>query len=200
MRDSMGYAYRGKRALDLVVAFLLLILFSVPIAIIALAIYVESGRPIIFSQSRRGYKGRPFRIFKFRSMVNAQDNGQPVRSRVDSRITRVGRFIRRTRLDELPQVLNVLNGQMSIVGPRPLIEFDVALCKCLGLDLSSRDKIKPGITGLAPVSLLFSGQQYENDIEYMYWRDRIYVINACFVLDVAIMIMTIPVMIIARSK
>ncbi len=109
-----------KRLFDLAVAVAALALLALPMALVALAVWADSGRPVLFGQIRVGLGGRPFRVLKFRSMVaNAERLGPQRTAQADPRITRVGRVLRRTSLDELPQLINVVRGDMSLVGPRP---------------------------------------------------------------------------------
>lgn len=161
-----GPTYRGankqlKRIFDLVGATLLLVLLSPVLVAVAIAVKLDGG-PVFFRQERAGLHGQSFRMVKFRSMVvNAEkllaqvaqdrDAGNAVmfKSKNDPRITRVGRFIRRFSLDELPQLFNVVTGEMSLVGPRPPLMSEVAL---YGTDARRRMLVKPGITGLWQVS------------------------------------------------
>jgi lipopolysaccharide/colanic/teichoic acid biosynthesis glycosyltransferase len=139
-----------KRMLDVVgSAFGLLVLLPV-LAVIAIIIKIDSRGPIFFRQERVGLRGRPFRIFKFRSMkVGAERAGTALTVRADTRITRVGQFLRRTKLDELPQLINVLAGDMSIVGPRPevpeFMKFYTPTQRAIILSL------RPGITDYAAI-------------------------------------------------
>src|SRR5262249_34899947 len=120
-KDSRTVAM--KRLFDLVVAFPTLVLVSPVMGAIAIAIKVDSAGPVFFRGVRVGRYGRRFRIFKFRSMVvNAESIGGSTTRQDDPRVTRVGRLLRRYKLDEIPQLLNVLNGTMSLVGPRPEVE------------------------------------------------------------------------------
>lgn len=141
-----------KRALDLLVTFVALLALLPVLAAVALAVLLDSGRPVLFRQTRIGLGGREFSMYKFRSMVvNAAAIGPYHTSAGDPRITRVGRFIRRTSLDELPQLLNVLTGDMSLVGPRP----DVPAQRSLYTpeEWAQRCSVRPGITGLAQATL-----------------------------------------------
>ena len=145
----------AKRALDILFASALLILASPLMILAALTIFLETGRPILFRQTRCGEGSKPFEILKFRSMrQDAEKDGKPRwASRSDDRITRVGRFLRKTRIDELPQLLNVMAGDMSFVGPRPERPFFVDK---LGEKIPYyrlRHNVKPGVTGWAPVRL-----------------------------------------------
>jgi lipopolysaccharide/colanic/teichoic acid biosynthesis glycosyltransferase len=151
----------ARRALDVTIATSAMILLSPVFAIAAAAIKLESNGPVFFRQTRIGKNGVPFEMIKFRSMVqNAEDlrhdllsksdrEGICFKSKSDPRITRVGRFIRRASIDELPQVWNVLRGAMSIVGPRPALPSEVASYPARAY---GRLAVKPGITGIWQVS------------------------------------------------
>jgi lipopolysaccharide/colanic/teichoic acid biosynthesis glycosyltransferase len=158
-----------KRVMDIVLAGLALLLLSPVLLATAAAIVVDSGRPVFFRQARIGRGGHAFEMFKFRSMaVNAAALGPYYTTRDDPRVTRVGRFIRRTSLDELPQLLNVLRGDMSLVGPRP----DVPAQRSLYRDdeWALRCSIRPGITGLAQAVLRSEGSEDERralDLRYV---------------------------------
>lgn len=142
-----------KRLIDLVVASIALILFSPVFAIAAIAIRWDSPGPVFFSQQRLGLNGRPFRMLKFRTMVQgAEKTGTGLFSFAgDPRITRVGHFLRKRSLDELPQLLNVLAGSMSLVGPRPPVTYELGPWEDYTHDMRRRFDVKPGITGLAQV-------------------------------------------------
>jgi lipopolysaccharide/colanic/teichoic acid biosynthesis glycosyltransferase len=166
-----------KRAMDIVLAAFALLVLSPVLLATALAVAIDSGLPVLFRQVRVGRGGQTFGMFKFRSMVrHAAAIGPFNTSADDPRITRVGRFIRRTSLDELPQLLNVLRGDMSLVGPRP----DVPLQRSLynDADWALRCSVRPGITGLAQVELRSEGtedQRRELDLRYVreqdFWLD-----------------------------
>lgn len=143
----------SKRALDLVASALLLLLLSPLLALVSLAILLDSRGPLVFAQRRTGLNGKTFAILKFRSMHVLED-GADVKQAVrgDARITRVGRVIRKLSLDELPQLLNVLTGDMSLVGPRP---HAVAHDEYYGAALPNyavRQQVRPGITGWAQIN------------------------------------------------
>ena len=141
-----------KRALDVLMALSALLLLSPLLLAAAAAIALESGRPILFRQTRLGLHGREFPMYKFRSMVvNAAAQGPYYTSDADPRITRVGRWLRRTSIDELPQLLNVLKGDMSLVGPRPDVPEQRRLYS--DADWKQRCSVRPGITGLAQAKL-----------------------------------------------
>lgn len=137
-----------KRAMDVVLALVALLLLSPLLLVTALFIALESGLPVLFRQTRVGWGGQEFGMFKFRSMVkNAAAIGPYFTADNDPRITRVGRFIRRTSIDELPQLINVLLGDMSLVGPRPDVPAQRSLYS--DADWALRCSVRPGITGLA---------------------------------------------------
>ena len=143
-----------KRTLDLIAASLALIVLSPLFALIAVAIVLDSSGPVIFRQRRSGLNGRPFTLLKFRTMFQGAPDirnadGSSFNSAIDVRVTRVGRFLRLTSLDELPQLLNVLNGDMSLVGPRPDL---VDQTKYYQPHEQRRLTVKPGITGLAQIN------------------------------------------------
>ncbi|MGH6943226.1 MAG: sugar transferase [Geminicoccaceae bacterium] len=171
-----------KRALDLVLAGLALLPAILLAALVALALRLAQGRPILFSQERAGLRNEPFRLVKFRTMTDARDEaGRPLPD--DARLTPLGRGLRRLRLDELPQILHVLLGQMSVVGPRPLLPETVSALGTLG---DKRGQIRPGLTGWAQVNgntLL--------DLEAKIALDVWYVDHWSFWLDVLILAKTV---------
>ena len=131
-----------KRASDVVISAVALLVAAIPMAVLAVAIRSTMGSPVLFRQVRPGLGGRPFTILKFRTM---RDGDEPDAER----ITRLGRFMRETSLDELPELLNVLRGDMSLVGPRPLL---VAYLDRYSPEQARRHEVRPGLTGLAQVS------------------------------------------------
>jgi lipopolysaccharide/colanic/teichoic acid biosynthesis glycosyltransferase len=139
-------ASRAKRVVDAVVSAVALVLLAPLLALVAVAVLVALGRPVFFRQERAGLGGRTFRILKFRTMLDPS----PARGHVtdEQRLTRFGRFLRSTSLDELPGLVNVLRGQMSIVGPRPL---PAAYLEHYSATEARRHEVRPGITGLAQV-------------------------------------------------
>ena len=144
---------RAKRLFDIVIASVLLIFCLPTLLMVAVAIWIETGGPVFFTQERTGFGGRVFRILKFRSMVHSACAKPVIQAvRGDARVTRVGAFIRRTNLDELPQLVNVLRGEMSLVGPRPhALAHDDYYGRRVG-DYDRRFAVLPGMTGLAQVS------------------------------------------------
>lgn len=137
-----------KRILDFTVALGMLLVLSPVIAAAYVVILIRLGRPVVFRQERPGYKGRPFHVYKFRTMMRSTHrNGRPLRD--DERIGRLGKLIRKLSLDELPQLVNVLRGEMSLIGPRPLL---MEYLDRYTSEQMRRHDMKPGITGLAQVS------------------------------------------------
>ncbi|HEY4387676.1 MAG TPA: exopolysaccharide biosynthesis polyprenyl glycosylphosphotransferase, partial [Ktedonobacteraceae bacterium] len=158
---------------------------------LALIIFLDSPGPIFYCQERLGQQGRPFRIYKFRSMhCDAEHIGQAVWARSsDSRVTRVGRFLRATHLDELPQVLNILCGDMSLIGPRPersafvsLLESSIPFYRC-------RLSIKPGLTGWAQVKYRYGNSEHDALIKLQY--DLYYIKHRSLTLDIFILLRTL---------
>ena len=185
----------GKRTLDVVGATVLLVLGIPAMAAVALGIWIESrGRgPILFHQTRVGLRGRPFRLHKFRSMrADAEADGVARWATVgDPRVTRLGRFIRKTRLDEMPQLFNVLRGEMSLVGPRPeRPEFVQELSGRLRY-YPERHRVKPGLTGWAQLNYQYGSSidDAKKKLEY----DLYYVKNASLFLDLVILLETVEI-------
>jgi lipopolysaccharide/colanic/teichoic acid biosynthesis glycosyltransferase len=174
-----------KRLVDIVLTGLALLVLSPILVTTAVAVVVDSGFPVFFRQARLGREGRSFCMYKFRSMVaDAAAVGPYFTTGDDPRITRVGRFIRRTSLDELPQLLNVLLGDMSLGGPRPDVPAQRSLYN--DADWALRCSVRPGITGLAQATLRSEGtedQRRELDLRYVHERD--------FWLDLKIMARTL---------
>jgi len=158
-----------KRLMDISLSLLALLLLSPLMTLTALAIAVDSGRPVLFRQTRVGRYGQSFGMWKFRSMVpDAASRGPYFTTAHDPRITRVGRFIRRTSLDELPQLFNVLLGDMSLVGPRPDVPAQRSLYT--EADWEQRCSVRPGITGLAQAlyrSESVGDQRLQADLRYV---------------------------------
>jgi lipopolysaccharide/colanic/teichoic acid biosynthesis glycosyltransferase len=141
-----------KRAFDVVASLVALVVLAPLLASVALAVAADSGFPVLFRQQRIGRGGRPFNMLKFRSMVvHAAARGPHYTLAGDPRITRVGRLLRRTSLDELPQLFNVLRGDMSLVGPRPDVPAQQGDYR--PEDWSLRCSVRPGLTGLAQATL-----------------------------------------------
>lgn len=158
-----------KRLMDIVLSLVALVLLSPLLLLVALWILLDSGWPVFFRQTRVGQGGQPFSIFKFRSMrTDAAATGPYFTAANDPRITGVGRFVRRTSIDELPQLLNVFWGDMSLVGPRPDVPAQQSLYT--PQDWATRCSVRPGITGLAQVrgrSQASFEQRLAFDLEYI---------------------------------
>lgn len=142
-----------KRALDIIVSIVALIIFFLVILVVSILILVDSGRPIFYLQERAGVNGKIFRIIKFRSMIKdaEKETGVVLSYESDPRVTKIGKFLRKTGLDEVPQFFNVLKGEMSIVGPRPERPESIEEIKKDTPDFDMRLKVKPGITGYAQI-------------------------------------------------
>jgi sugar transferase (PEP-CTERM system associated) len=194
--DGFRQGYFGnavKRLFDLTVSGTLLLL-ALPIMLVtAVCIFLESGLPVLYRQERVGQRGRVFTLYKFRSMRNeAESDGTPRWAGAnDDRTTRVGRFIRKWRIDELPQIFNVIKGEMSFVGPRPERPFFVdQLTKQIPF-YALRHSAKPGITGWAQVRYQY-GASVDDAVEKLQY-DLYYVKNRCLFLDLAILLATVEV-------
>ena len=181
-----------KRSLDIVIASSALICLIPLLVLTALAIKLESPGPIIFRQRRSGFNGRHFQIFKFRTMSVLEDgNAVAQAQRDDKRVTRVGAWLRRTSIDELPQLFNVLRGDMSIVGPRPhAIAHDGQFEKLVG-KYAYRHHVRPGITGWAQVNGCRGETRTVADIEQRTKLDLWYIDNWTLGLDFRILFMTV---------
>lgn len=179
-----------KRSMDIVIAMILLILLSPIMAVVYVLIPLTSKGPAFFKQERVGLNEKPFQIVKFRSMVeDAEKNTGPVLAlEKDPRITAVGRILRAIRLDEIPQLFNVIKGEMSLIGPRPERAFFVKQFKKDNPEYMKRFDVKPGITGLAQVSA-----NYSTPVEEKLRYDLLYVRSGSFTLDIKILMQTIRV-------
>lgn len=170
-----------KNLFDKTLALFLIILFSPIYIVVSLLIFFKMGSPILFRQKRPGYKEKIFGIYKFRTMTNEKDaNGNLLPD--DKRLVGIGKFIRSTSLDELPQLFNVLKGEMSFVGPRPLLEEYLPL---YNEKQKRRHDVKPGITGWAQVNGR-NAISWEQKFDYDVW----YVDNQSFWLDIKILWLT----------
>ena len=170
-----------KRLFDIIMGLLLLILFAPLMLFIALIIRVKMGRPVLFRQLRPGLKGKPFYLYKFRTMTEAVDSEVKI-SDDQQRLTGTGRWIRKYSLDELPQLINVFKGELSFVGPRPLL---MAYLDRYTTEQARRHDVKPGITGWAQV----------NGRNALTWEEKFaldvwYVDNQSLGLDLKIMVLT----------
>lgn len=177
-RPAAWHYVRLKRALDLIGALMLIVCLFPFAALVALLVALDVGLPLTFWQERPGLRGRPFKLYKFRTMGAAHDDAG-ARIPDEERVSRVGRFLRHSRLDELPQLYNILLGEMSFVGPRPLLPVDLAS------DARMRLSVRPGVTGWAQVN---GGR--EVSVEDKDALDRWYVKNVSPVLDLKILART----------
>jgi undecaprenyl-phosphate galactose phosphotransferase/putative colanic acid biosynthesis UDP-glucose lipid carrier transferase len=181
-----------KRSVDIALAVLALLFFSPIIAITAIAIKLDTPGPIIFRQDRKGFNGRRFTIFKFRSMTS-QENGSTVSqaTRDDPRVTEIGRILRATSVDELPQLFNVLRGEMSLVGPRPhALAHDDQFEQMLS-NYAVRQHVKPGITGWAQCNGARGATPSLDHIAERVRLDLWYINNWSMKLDVKILVRTL---------
>lgn len=190
---TIGYKF-FKRAIDVVCSLAGLLVLSPVLIIVSILIKLESDGPIIFSQDRIGYRGQKFKMYKFRSMVvNAEElkkklseqnemSGPMFKMKNDPRVTKVGKFIRKTSIDELPQLINILKGEMSLVGPRPSLPKEV---KEFEPWMMERLEVKPGLTCYWQVS-------GRNDIDFEDWMklDIKYVRERSFWLDMKLIFKT----------
>jgi len=187
-----------KRTVDILASSILLLLVSPLLPLIALAIYVESGGPVFFRQTRVGFKGHEFELLKFRSMVqDAEKDGPRWAIKRDSRITRVGHTLRKTRLDEIPQLINVFRGEMSLVGPRP--ERRV-FCEVLEEKIpffNFRHSVRPGLTGWAQVRFRYGASL--DDAKGKLELDLFYLKNLSVLVDMAILFETVKVVLLRRG-
>lgn len=185
-----------KRMLDIAVSIPAIIILLPLMALTAVAIKADSKGPVIYSQERVGQYGKTFKVYKFRSMrQDAEAQSGPVLAKEgDSRITKVGRFIRATRIDELPQLFNVLKGEMSIVGPRPERPFFVEQFIKEKPEYAYRHNVKPGITGLAQIAGKYNTTAYDKLI-----YDLIYIQEVSIKTDLIIMLQTLKVLITKES-
>lgn len=198
--QTRGSAF--NRALDVTVAVVVLTVLAIPMMIIGLAIRLTSKGPALFQQQRIGYRGQPFTMYKFRTMRTAVGD-EPLRQLIaaelrgedtavngsykldaDSRVTPIGAFLRRTSLDELPQLLNVLLADMSLVGPRPCLEWEAQMFPA---QFQPRFSVRPGITGLWQVS----GRSTVSTLEMLH-LDLTYVHTRNPVSDLSILLRTVP--------
>jgi lipopolysaccharide/colanic/teichoic acid biosynthesis glycosyltransferase len=152
-----------RRALDILCAGGAAIINAPLMLIVALAIWIESGRPILFSQIRLGQYGRPFRMYKFRKFrPDCDDHGCPLTREADGRLTKIGRILARSKLDELPQLWNVLRGDMSLVGPRP---ESLAFADCFRNGFEKVHEHKPGLFGPSQVIFRHESKYYSDGVD-----------------------------------
>lgn len=188
-----------RRVLSTIIAAALLLLLFPLILLVAILVKIDSPGPVIYSQSRVGQKGKLFRIYKFRSMTeNAEVNDVPRwAEKNDPRVTRVGRILRISRIDELPQLFNVIRGDLDLVGPRPERPEFVEILEGLIPYYSLRHTVKPGLTGWAQVQFMYSGSIEESREKFQY--DLFYIKNMSLKLDLLILFQTFKIVILGRG-
>jgi lipopolysaccharide/colanic/teichoic acid biosynthesis glycosyltransferase len=207
--SPLSWTAVARRVLDLTLASLALLVLAVPMVVVGVLIRVSSGGPALFRQRRVGLGGRSFTIYKFRTMregvddallreliaaeLRGEDTSVNGSHKIDSdpRVTRIGAFLRKTSMDELPQLINVVLGDMSLVGPRPCLEWEARM---FPIQFQSRFSVRPGLTGLWQVS----GRSTMGTLEMLH-LDLAYVRSRSLVGDLSILVRTIPSMIKDRS-
>ncbi len=196
--EHKKYYLRIKRIFDLCLALILLLLSSPLFLFAAILIYVESRGPIIYAQQRVGLRGRVFTLYKFRSMYNTAKNHPAMWAKVDDvRITKCGKYMRKLRLDELPQLWNIIKNDMSFIGPRPeQVEFVYKLQQTID-NYNLRHTVKPGLTGLAQVSYPYAASEEDSRRKLEY--DLYYINNMSAVLELKILYKTIGVILFSRG-
>jgi sugar transferase (PEP-CTERM system associated) len=188
----------AKRLLDLAASTALLVVAAPLMLAVAAAIWLSDGRPVLYSQERTGRGGRSYRIWKFRTMRrDAERLGAAWATETDPRVLRVGRFLRRARLDELPQLWNVLKGDMSLVGPRPEREVFLSELKARWPLFTLRELVKPGITGWAQLKYGYGSTVEEQGKKLEY--DLYYVKNASLFLDLVCLLATAKVVLLGKG-
>jgi sugar transferase (PEP-CTERM system associated) len=188
-----------KRAFDILSGAIILIL-TLPIACLtAIAVRLESPGGVFYRQERIGLNGRPFMLLKFRSMrADAEKDGVPKWAQVnDERITRIGSFIRKVRIDEIPQVVNVLKGDMSFIGPRPERPFFVEELRQVIPYYAERHRVKPGISGWAQLNYPYGASIEDAKEKFQY--DLYYIKNYSLFLDLIVLIQTVRVIVWPRA-
>ena len=188
-----------KRLMDIIVSLLILLL-SAPITILtSIAIKIDSEGPIFFKQERLGQNGKPFKVLKFRSMINdAEKHTGPVWSQKDDpRVTRMGKFVRRVRIDEIPQMYNVLKGEMSLVGPRPERAFFVEKLSQEIPYYKRRLKVRPGVTGWAQIKHKYD--ETIDDVKIKLRYDLFYIENMSIRMDFKILLRTVFVVLFGKG-
>ena len=188
------------KAMDFTFALLGTAVLLLILPIMALLIYLDSPGPIFYKQERVGYQGRNFHILKFRSMRTDAERAQRAMwaARNDTRVTRVGRFLRPTHLDELPQVLNILRGEMSLIGPRPERQVFVEQLEKAFPFYRRRLSVKPGLTGWAQVNYSYASTDYEALVKLQY--DLYYIKHRSLTLDLLIILKTVVEVLLCRGR
>ncbi len=188
-----------KRLMDIFISLLLLLITSPILIIAAVAIKIDSEGPVLFKQERLGQNGKPFKVLKFRSMIkDAEKYTGPVWSQKDDpRVTRLGKFVRKARIDEIPQMVNVLKGEMSLVGPRPEREFFVEKLSKEIPYYKRRLKVRPGVTGWAQIKHKYDESIEDVKIKLRY--DLFYIENMSIRMDFKILLRTVFVVLFGKG-
>lgn len=182
MKKQHKFYFRIKRILDFLIALIVLIVLSPVILIVGILVYIKLGSPIIFKQERPGKDGKIFKMYKFRTMLDSYNKfGEALPDK--ERLTKFGKILRSTSLDELPELINVIKGDMSLVGPRPLL---VEYLELYSDEQKKRHNVRPGITGWAQV----------NGRNSISWNEKLnldveYVKNLSLILDIKILFLTV---------
>lgn len=194
-----AWQWAFKRAFDLLFSLAVLILLAPFFLVLAVIIKIDSDGPVLFRQERIGKNAQPFKILKFRSMtVNAESSGPRLTEANDKRITRVGSVLRRYRIDELPQLINIIRGEMSVVGPRPERPFYIEQIKKVAPRYSELYKVQPGLLSWGPIKV-----GYSDSIEKMVRRldyDIEYINNMSLSTDIKIILLSVNVILLGKGR
>jgi exopolysaccharide biosynthesis polyprenyl glycosylphosphotransferase len=194
-----AWQFSVKRMIDVAVSFFALVILSPFLLFVMFAIKLSSKGGIFYSQERIGKYGIPFRIYKFRTMIcDAEKNGPQLSSAQDDRVTKIGRFLRKTRMDEIPQFINVLKGDMSLVGPRPERAYFIELITQRAPHYSHLHRVRPGITSWGQVKF-----GYAENVDQMIQRlkyDILYIENMSLAMDIKILFYTIAIVLKGSGK